>query len=182
MNGTTVNARPYPWPFHGRLQPARVALLTCEDAAAGTHADRDGPLPRLRTVVETIRARGGTIVWLPNRNAAAGAMLACTTTGPSDITVGRPVLSGFTGTGLDLILRARGITDIVLAGFPLELGADCTMREANDLGYECLMLTDCSSALSPETAAAAIRSIQMSGGIFGAVAGSDELLRALGAE
>jgi nicotinamidase-related amidase len=53
------------------------------------------------------------------------------------------------------------------------------MREANDLGYECLLLTDCCSWLSDQTGAGAVSSVQMSGGIFGAVATSDDVLRTL---
>jgi nicotinamidase-related amidase len=52
------------------------------------------------------------------------------------------------------------------------------MREANDLGYECLALTDCSSGLSPDTLAAAMSSVTMSGGIFGVIASSDDVLTA----
>src|SRR5207248_8705634 len=84
----------------------------------------------------------------------------------------RPHIGGFSGTDLDSILRARGITDLILVGYPFDLGADSTMRQANDLGYECLMVTDCCTGLAPDTLAGAISSIQMSGGIFGAVADS----------
>ena len=97
----------------------------------------------------------------------------------ADLTLSRPRLGGFTGTALDLPLRGRGRTDLLIAGFPLELGADCTMREANDLGYECLLVEDACSALDPETFAGAVRSVQMSGGIFGAVATTAEVVALL---
>jgi len=93
----------------------------------------------------------------------------------ADFRVERPHVGGFTGTDVDGILRRRGITDLIFAGFPFELGADCTMRQANDLGYECLAITDCCTGVTPETLAGAMSSIQMSGGIFGAVATTDAL-------
>ncbi len=80
-----------------------------------------------------------------------------------------------------MVLRAAGLTDLLIAGVPLELGADCTMREANDLGYECLLIEDCCTGLSEETFRGAVSSIQMSGGIFGAVATASEVMAALSA-
>ena len=53
------------------------------------------------------------------------------------------------------------------------------MREANDRGYECLLLSDCTGATEYANYEAALRMITMQGGIFGAVAGSDQLLAAL---
>src|SRR5207249_1466138 len=87
-----------------------------------------------------------------------------------DFRIARPHCGGFTGTDLDGVHRRRKITDLIFAGFPFELGADCTMRQANDLGYECLALEDCCSGLSPDKLAGAMSSIHMSGGIFGVVA------------
>ena len=98
---------------------------------------------------------------------------------PGDLVIERSALGGFTGSDLELVLRKAGMKDLLIAGFPGELGADCTMREANDLGYECLLLTDCCSWLSDQTGAGAVSSVQMSGGIFGAVATSDDVLRTL---
>jgi nicotinamidase-related amidase len=54
-----------------------------------------------------------------------------------------------------------------------------TMRDANDRGYECLLLTDCTASLDESVYRAAIKSVQLSGGIFGATATSTELLSKL---
>ena len=93
--------------------------------------------------------------------------------------VERPAFGGFTGTPLESVLRTHGWSDLVLIGFPFELGADCTMREANDLGYECLLLEDCTGATKYSNYEAAVEMVTMQGGVFGAVASSDALIEAL---
>jgi len=161
-DSVTIGSRPYRWPWHGEFAPARTGLLVVADGAVTLPAGMQSLLLRLAgsakaagvTVGELLDSAGSTV--LPG--------------GLADFTVARPHLGGFSGTDLDSVLRRRGITDLVLAGFPFELGADCTMRQANDLGYECLALTDCCTGLAADTLAGAISSIQMSGGIFGAVA------------
>lgn len=168
-NGGTADSKPYPWPWHGAFTPRRTALLVTVD---GTDAlPDDESQAHLTRVVLAAMAAGVTIGQLADRNG-----LTLLPDGPSDFVVVRPHIGGFTGTDLDSILRRRGITDLVLAGFPFELGADCTMRQANDLGYECLALTDCCTGVAPDTLAGAVSSIQMSGGIFGAVAESTTVL------
>ena len=77
------------------------------------------------------------------------------------------------------MLGNAGLTHLLIAGFPFELGADCTMREANDLGYECLLIEDCCSGMADDTLSGAVSSVTMSGGIFGAVATSEDVLAAL---
>ena len=165
----TAESRPYRWPWHGEFSPARTALLVVLDGAPGLPDVPAGST--LLEVVQVASVAGVTIGELPDRNG-----LSFLPRGLSDFTVVRPHLGGFSGTDLDSVLRRRQITDLVLAGFPFELGADCTMRQANDLGYECLALTDCCTGLAPDTLAGAISTIQMSGGIFGVVAGSAALL------
>ena len=168
-NGTTIDSRPYRWPWHGRFTPARTALLVAVDGTVAPPGAATAT--RLLEVVRAAAVSGVTIGELPD---ASGAMVVPAAL--RDFAVARPHFGGFSGTDLDSVLRRRGITDLMLAGFPFELGADCTMRQANDLGYECLALTDCCTGLAPDTLAGAISSIQMSGGIFGAVAESTAVL------
>ena len=162
---------PYPWPYHGSIRPRQTALVVCNDGPA--EAD-EAAIAKLATVVAASRALGVRIVHLPG--ASTQPLLNVET---GDLVVTRPAFGGFTGTGLDLVLRTAGLTDLLLAGFPCELGADCTMREANDLGYECLLLADCCSSLSPQTHEGALSSVQMSGGIFGVIATAASVIDAL---
>lgn len=171
-HGMTAASRPYRWPWHGQFAPARTALLVLVDGAAALPDATATAL--VLEVVRSAAAAGVAIGELPD-----GAGTTILPDGLGDFAVARPHIGGFSGTDLDSVLRRRGITDLILAGFPFELGADCTMRQANDLGYECLALTDCCTGLAADTLAGAISSIQMSGGIFGVVAESTALLQLL---
>jgi hypothetical protein len=98
---------------------------------------------------------------------------------PTDAIV-RPIgWDGFHGTPLDALLRAEERDTLILAGWWLEVGVHSTMRSANDRGYECLLATDLVAGLSESTTAAAISSIQMSGGIFGATGQGSDVVAAV---
>lgn len=88
-------------------------------------------------------------------------------------------LDGFFGSRLDELLRRAGRTHLVLVGTWLETSVHSTMRSANDRGYECLLLTDATAAWDPDLVTGAVSTIEMSGGIFGAVSTSAALLEAL---
>ncbi len=77
------------------------------------------------------------------------------------------------------MLRRGGIRNIVLTGITTDVCVHTTMREANDRGYECLLLEDCCGATDRGNHEAAIRMVKMQGGVFGAVARSDDLLGVL---
>jgi biuret amidohydrolase len=78
-----------------------------------------------------------------------------------------------------LILRQRGIRNIVLTGITTDVCVHTTMREANDRGYECVILGDCCAATDPGNHAAALKMVTMQNGVFGAVSNSSSLLEVL---
>jgi nicotinamidase-related amidase len=93
--------------------------------------------------------------------------------------VDKPGKGAFYATNLDLLLRVAGITSLVFTGITTDVCVHTTMREANDKGYECLLLEDCTGATDYGNYLAALAMVKMQGGVFGAVAPSSALLAAL---
>ncbi|MEZ5231999.1 MAG: isochorismatase family cysteine hydrolase [Acidimicrobiales bacterium] len=98
-----------------------------------------------------------------------------------ELVVDKPGKGSFYATDLDLLLRTRGITHLVFTGITTDVCVHTTMRDANDRGYECLLLSDCTGATDVGNYKAALHMVTMQGGVFGAIAESAELLKAIGA-
>ena len=93
--------------------------------------------------------------------------------------IDKPGKGAFFATDLHAILHNRGIADLIVCGVTTEVCVHTTVREANDRGFECLVLEDCCGSYFPEFHEVAIRMISAQGGIFGWVSSSAELLAAL---
>ncbi|MGF1625272.1 MAG: cysteine hydrolase family protein, partial [Alphaproteobacteria bacterium] len=82
----------------------------------------------------------------------------------------------FYATDLDQILRTRGIRNLIVTGVTTDCCVQSTMRDANDRGYECLLLEDCCAATDPANHEAQIEMFRLCGGHYGSIATADAAL------
>jgi nicotinamidase-related amidase len=197
----TLSAKPYMWPYHGSLDPARTALVACVDRRwrAPVH-DSDERDSRLGQIARVVRASGGFVVAL---RATTGPPVGrrpafigwpehvLLETVPTEtvfavldphVTLEAGATNGFYSSRLDDVLRANGRTDIVVAGWGLEGPVHSTLRAANDRGYECLLVADASTPLDPDLVFGSCEMVRFSGGIFGAFADTADVVAAFGGD
>ena len=182
---------PYPWPWDGRVDPRRLALVLCgwethwAARAVGTPAEVAGAVARAGALAAAVAAVGGLVVTIAHaRPARAPAALPDPEPLPAPhdvdaVAVTAAGLDGFHGGPLETVLRAAGRDTLLVAGHGLEGPVHCTLRAANDRGDECLLVVDACTPLTAEAALSAAHSVTMSGGIFGAIGDTAAVLDTL---
>lgn len=98
---------------------------------------------------------------------------------PGEPIIDKPGKGSFYATDLDMILKMSGITNLVITGITTDVCVSTTFRDANDRGYECLLLEDCCAATERKNHEAAVENVKLQGGIFGAVSNSKDFVAQL---
>ncbi len=199
--GTVPGTTPYPWPYDGDLSPGRWALVIAGWSAEWwrrSHApgiaarvvqalaaiapltvviDHPTPstLPRLAAHRGTLAHGGSSTHDGSSTHGGSGGPPVV----PDAVAVTCAGVDGFMGSALDGVLRAAGRDHLLIGGCGLEGPVHSTLRSANDRGYECLLVVDACAALDQANVDPAVSMVNMSGGIFGAVGLSADVVAAL---
>lgn len=149
---------------------------------------REGHRPDLSDLPDSKRSRGhlscgigdnGPLGRVLIRGEAGHEIIAELRPLSDEPVIDKPGKGAFHATDLQSILANRGIRSLIVTGVTTEVCVHTTVREANDRGYECLVLSDCVASYFPEFQTVGLRMIAAQGGIFGWVAPSEALLATL---
>ncbi len=136
-------------------------------------AKRDRGAPSLR--IGDVGPMGRILV----RGEAGNQIIEALAPVAGEIVIDKPGKGAFYATDLHAQLQALGITHLVVGGVTTEVCVQTSLREANDRGYDCLLLEDCTDSYFPHFKAATLEMVRAQGGIVGWTAGSSALLAAL---
>jgi len=98
---------------------------------------------------------------------------------PNEPVIDKPGRGAFAHTDFELLLRNKGIKNLVIAGVTTDVCVSTTMREANDRGFDCVLLEDGSAASEPALHTGTVESVKMEGGIFGSIARLEDVIHAV---
>ena len=169
------------------IGPNRRVLASAREAGMLVIHTREGHRPDLTDCPPAKLTRGGTT--FIGTKGPMGRILVRGEVGheiipelapqPGEPVIDKPGKGAFYATDLELILRERGIRSLVVCGVTTEVCVHTTVREANDRGFECLVLEDCVGSYFPEFQRVALAMFEAQGAIFAWVGASDDFLGAL---
>ena len=170
------------------VPPTQRVLTACRKARMAVIHTREGHRADLSDLPPAKKARGKLKAGIGDKGPM-GRILVRGEYGHDIIdelkpAAGEPVIDkpgkgAFYATDLDAILKSRGIGQLIVCGVTTEVCVNTTVREANDRGYDCLVLEDCVGSYFPEFQKAGLAMIKAQGGIFGWVGRSTDFIAAL---
>src|SRR6201996_1768040 len=170
------------------IAPNKALLSAWRSAGGLVIHTREGHRPDLADLppAKKIRGRSATTIGDPApmgrilvRGEAGHDIIAELYPGAGEPIIDKPGKGAFFATDLHAILQNRGIQQLVVTGVTTEVCVNTTVREANDRGYDCLVVSDCCGSYFPEFHEMGLRMIAAQGGIFGWVAASAIVIEAL---
>ena len=170
------------------VAPTKTVLGVFRELDMRVIHTREGHRPDLSDCPPTKKARGRLDVGIGDngpmgrilvRGEAGHAIINDLKPRPGEPVIDKPGKGAFYATDLQGVLENWGIASLIVTGVTTEVCVHTTVREANDRGYECLVLEDCVASYFPEFQKAAIDMIKAQGGIFGWVSTSAKLVKAL---
>jgi len=173
------------------IEPNRRLLKAWRAAGLAVLHTREGHRPDLFDLppAKKIRGRSATSIGDPGpmgrilvRGEPGHDIIAELYPEPGEPVIDKPGKGAFFATDLHAILEHRGIKQLVVTGVTTEVCVNTTVREANDRGYDCLVLADCVGSYFPEFHAMGLKMIKAQGGIFGWVGDSGTVIGALAGE
>jgi biuret amidohydrolase len=170
------------------IEPTRAVLTAFRDRGWTVIHTREGHRPDLTDLFSAKRDRGNPSLRI-GEEGPMGRLLVRGSPGhdivpelapqPGEVVVDKPGKGSFYATDLETILRALGVTHLVVTGVTTEVCVQSTVREANDRGFESLVLSDCTGSYFPEFHESALAMFQAQGAIVGWVSTSADLLAAV---
>ena len=170
------------------IAPTQRVLAACRHAGIPVIHTREGHRPDLSDLPPAKKARGRLTCGIGD-TGPLGRILVRGEPGHDIIpelaplsgepVIDKPGKGAFYATDLDAVLRNRGISQLLVCGVTTEVCVNTTVREANDRGFDCVVLEDCTASYFPEFQRGGLAMIKAQGGIFGWVAPSGALLDCL---
>jgi nicotinamidase-related amidase len=170
------------------IPPLREVLAATRSAGMTVIHTREGHLPDLSDCPPAKLNRGAPSLRIGDPGPKGRILIRgeyghdiCDELAPveGELVVDKPGKGSFYATGLHELLRGKGITSLIVTGVTTEVCVHTTVREANDRGYECLVLSDCVGSYFAEFQQYGLEMIKAQGGIFGWVAPSENYLKPL---
>lgn len=171
------------------IEPNRILLDCWRAAGLPVIHTREGHQPDLSDLPPAKKGRGrgaktigddGPMGRILIRGEAGHDIIPEVYPLPTESVIDKPGKGAFFATELQSLLDGRGLSQLVVTGVTTEVCVNTTVREANDRGFECLVLEDCVGSYFPEFQEMGLKMIKAQGGIFGWVTHSSKLLAALG--